>query len=204
MKVQLEKSFPMPGSADTAWALLQDIEATAVCMPGAKITERIDAQHYKGTVSIKLGPANLSFRGEIEVKSLDGAAHSLQLFAKGTDTTGSSAASMDLTARVEAVDAASCNLVGTSEVSMSGKAAAFGGRVMGPVSDQILGQFAANFAARVQAMQAQAAAPSGAAGATTNPDAAATTPIPEAKPLDGLALAWAVIKGWFRSLFAAK
>jgi uncharacterized protein len=199
MKVQLEKSFPMPASADTTWALLQDIEGVATCMPGAKVTERVDAQHYKGTVAVKLGPANLSFRGEIEVKALDAAARSLHLFAKGTDTTGGSAASMDLTARVEAVDAASSNLVGTSEVSMSGKAAAFGGRVMGPVADQILGQFAGNFATKVQAMQAQAAAASGSSAAAAPPVAAPA----EAKPLDGLALVWAVIKGWFRSLFAA-
>ncbi|HSB21567.1 MAG TPA: SRPBCC family protein [Burkholderiaceae bacterium] len=198
MKVQLEKSYPMPATADTGWALLQDIEGVASCMPGAKITERVDAQRYKGTVSVKLGPASLSFRGEIEVKGIDAAARSLHLFAKGTDTTGGSAASMDLTARVEAVDAASCNLVGTSEVTMSGKAATFGGRVMGPVSDQILGQFAANFAAKVQAMQAASAA----AGA----GAAAAPPVPaaEPKPLNGLALMWAVIKGWFRSLFSAK
>ncbi|HTP73495.1 MAG TPA: SRPBCC family protein [Burkholderiaceae bacterium] len=199
MKVQLEKSYPMPASADTGWALLQDIEGVASCMPGAKITERVDAQHYKGTVSVKLGPANLSFRGEIEVKGIDAVARSLHLFAKGTDTTGGSAASMDLTARVEAVDAASCTLVGTSEVSMSGKAATFGGRVMGPVSDQILGQFAANFAARVQAMQA-AAAPAAPGAAAAPP----SVPPAEPAPLNGLALMWAVIKGWFRSLFAAK
>lgn len=196
MKVQLEKSYPMPASADTGWVLLQDIEGVASCMPGAKITERVDTQHYKGTVAVKLGPASLSFRGEIEVKGIDAAARSLHLFAKGTDTTGGSAASMDLTARVEAVDAASCNLVGTSEVTMSGKAATFGGRVMGPVSDQILGQFAANFAAKVQAMQAQA-----------SPEAAGTSAaaaVGEPKPLNGLALMWAVIKGWFRSLFSAR
>jgi len=199
MKVQLERSFPMPAAADTTWALLQDIEAVAGCMPGARITEHIDATHYKGTVSIKLGPANLSFRGEIEVRGLDAAARSLQLFAKGTDTTGGSAASMDLTARVESVGATGCTLVGTSEVSMSGKAAAFGGRVMEPVADQILGQFAANFAAKAQAMQA-AAAPAGDAPAT----AAAAAPAAEAPPLDGLALVWALIKGWLRSLFAAR
>ena len=197
MKVQLEKSYPMPASADTGWALLQDIEGVASCMPGAKITERVDAQHYKGTVSVKLGPASLTFRGEIEVKGIDATAKSLQLVAKGTDTTGGSAASMDLTARVEAVDTASFNLVGTSEVTMSGKAATFGGRVMGPVSDQILGQFAANFAAKVQAMQAQSGP-----GAGTAPAAGAAAPEP--KPLNGLALMWAVIKGWFRSLFSAK
>lgn len=196
MKIQLEKSYPMPASADTGWALLQDIEGVASCMPGAKITERVDAQHYKGTVAVKLGPASLSFRGEIEVRALDAAARSLHLFAKGTDSTGGSAASMDLTARVEAVDAASCNLVGTSEVTMSGKAATFGGRVMGPVSDQILGQFAANFGAKVQAMQA---APSTAGAA-----AGSAAPAAEPKPLNALALMWAVVKGWFASLFAAR
>jgi len=200
MKVQLEKTFPMPASADIAWTLLQDIEAVATCMPGAKITERIDDTHYKGTVAVKMGPASLSFRGEIAVLGLDAATHTLQLAAKGTDSTGGSGATMDLTARVEPIDASSCNLVGKSDVSVSGKAATFGGRVMGPVTDQVLGQFAANFANRVQTMQAQATAPAAAGGA--NAPAAPPSPAPEAKPLNGLALAWAVIKGWLRSLFS--
>ena len=38
---------------------------------------------------------------------------------------------------------------------MSGKAAAFGGRMMNSVADQILKQFAANFAAQVAALAAQ-------------------------------------------------
>jgi len=201
MKVQLEKSYAMPASADVVWTLLQDIEGVATCMPGAKITERVDATHYKGTVAVKLGPASLSFRGEIEVKGIDASAKSLHLFAKGTDTTGGSAASMDLTARVEGVDAAGSNLVGTSEVSMSGKAATFGGRVMVPVADQILGQFAANFSTKVQAMQTQPAAPGAAPGAAAQAGAAGA---PEPKPLNGLALMWAVFKGWLTSLFAAK
>ena len=198
MKVTLEKIFPMPASADTAWALLQDIEGVAGCMPGAKITERIDTQHYKGTVAVRFGPASMAFRGEVEVRGIDAAAQTLRLFAKGTDTTGSSAASMDLAARVEAVDAVSCNLLGTSEVSMSGKAATFGGRMMGSVADQVLKQFAANFATQVQALQARQV--------TDAPVAASIAAPPSQEPaqLNGLALAWAVIKDWFRSLFAAK
>ena len=198
MKVQLEKTFPMPASADTAWALLQDIEGVAGCMPGARITERIDDQHYKGTVAVKFGPASMSFRGEVEVRGIDAATQTLRLFAKGTDTTGSSAASMDLTARVEAVDAASCNLLGTSEVSMSGKAATFGGRMMGSVADQVLKQFAANFATQVQALQARQVTDAPVAAIASSP------PAQEPAQLNGLALAWAVIKDWFRSLFAAK
>jgi len=199
MKVQLEKTFPMPGSADTAWALLQDIEGVAGCMPGAKITERIDAQHYKGTVAVKFGPANMSFRGEVEVTALDSASKTVRLLGTGTDTTGSSGASMDLTARVDAIDAASCNLVGNSEVSMSGKAAAFGGRMMGSVADQVMRQFADNFANQVRALQAPAAAAVGDAVPVPAPPPAAA-----ATQLNGLALIWAVIKDWLRSLFSAK
>lgn len=198
MKVQLEKTFPMPAAADTAWALLQDIEGVAGCMPGAKITERIDDAHYKGTVSVKFGPASMAFRGEVEVREIAPATRTLRLYGKGTDTTGSSGAAMDLTARIDAVDAASCNLVGTSEVSMSGKAATFGGRMMGSVADQVLNQFAANFSTKVQAMQAQASSPATAS-------AAPAAPAPPAQPsqLNGLALIWAVVKDWLRSLFAA-
>ncbi len=199
MKVQLEKTFPMPASADVAWALLQDIEGVAACMPGAKVTERVDDTHYKGTVAFKLGPANMSFRGDIEVKRLDAAARTLQLLAKGTDSAGGSGATMDLTARVDAVDATSCNLVGNSDVSVSGKAATFGQRFMAPVTEQVLGQFAANFAARVQAMQATTVTPAAAGSAPT-----AQPPAAEAQPLNGLALMWAVLKGWLGSVFGRK
>ena len=198
MKVELSRTFPLPASADAAWAVLGDVAAVAACMPGAKITERVDDTHYKGTVSIKVGPASLSFRGEIEVKGVDASTRTLRLFAKGTDTTGGSAASMDLTARIEPSGANACNLAGDSEVSMSGKAAAFGSRLMGPVSDQVLSQFAANFAARLQAMPAQATP----AQATPAQAQTAATPAPEPKPLNAFALAWAVIKSWFRSMFA--
>jgi hypothetical protein len=232
MKVRLDRTFPMPASADTAWALLQDVVGVAACMPGAAITETVDATHYKGTVAVKFGPASMSFRGDIEVLGLDAATRTLRLIGKGTDSTGSSGASLELTARIDAVDAASCSLVGASEVSMSGKAAAFGGRMMGSVADQVLKQFAGNFATRVQAMQAEAAsagtaapgasaetaapdAPSGSDGAdgAVSPGGAAAAGVssasnaaaaPAPTPLNALALAWAVLKDWLRSLFAAR
>ena len=201
MNVTLEKTFPLPGSAQTAWQLLRDIEGVASCMPGARITERLDEQHYKGTVAVKFGPASMSFRGEIEVKGLDAASRTLHLVGKGTDSTGSSGASMDLTARLDEVDGGSCHLVGHSEVSVSGKAAAFGGRMMDSVADQVLKQFAANFAAKVQAMQGEGGGPGAAGGAVAG---AAAAVAPQESQLNALALMWAIIRDWFKSLFAAK
>ena len=190
----------MPASADAAWALLQDIAGVAGCMPGAKITERVNDRLYKGTVAVKLGLASMSFRGDVEVVSLEAASGTLRIVGKGTDSTGSSGASMDLTARVEAIDAASCNLIGASEVSMSGKAAAFGGRMIDSVADQLLKQFASNFAAQVHAKQAsESALPAMQASAPAVPTVAS-----QPKQLNALALIWAVIRDRLRSLFGAK
>ncbi len=199
MKVEIAKSYPMPCTADVAWAFLQDIESVAGCMPGAKITERLEANRYKGTVTVKVGPATMSFRGEVEMKDIDAPARTLRLLAKGTDSTGSSGASMNLSARVDAAEPDRSTLVGTSEVSMSGKAAAFGGRMMNTVADQILKQFADNFAARVGAIQAERSASVEAAK-----EAAAPTPPPVTAELNGLALAWAIFRDWLRGLFGKK
>jgi uncharacterized protein len=201
MKVQIDKMYPMPCSAAVAWEFLQNVEAVAACMPGAKITERLDASHYKGTVTVKVGPATMSFRGEVEMKDIDPAARSLRLLGKGTDSTGSSGASMNLAARIEAAEGALCNLVGSSEVSMSGKAAAFGGRMMNTVADQILKQFADNFAAQVRVLEAQRAAPAAAGSGSASP---APIPPPAANELNGLALLWSILKDWLRGLFSRK
>ena len=216
MKVTLDRTFPMPAGPDVAWGVLSDIEAVASCMPGAKITERIDDTHYKGTVTVKVGPAQLAFRGDIEVTQCEAVLRQLRLLAKGTDTSGTSFASMDLTARVEQADEGRSNLVGRSEASVGGKAATFGGRMMDAVSDQILKQFAANFAARVEAQQPSdkatvdappareappASAEDGAPQSASNLSPAAAAP---AAPLNGIALLWAVIRDWLRGLFSSK
>lgn len=193
MKVEIDKSYPLACAPEAAWALLQDVEAVAGCMPGAAITERVDAGHYKGTVKVKVGPATMSFKGTVELHDVDPAARSLRLVGKGTDATGSSGASMDLSARIEAADAGQCVLVGQSEVSMSGKAAAFGGRMLNAVADKILDQFAANFASRAGEREA------GPAAADTSAPAPA-----EPRELNGLALVWAIVRDWLRGLVAKK
>ena len=191
----------MPAPAERAWELLQDIERVAACMPGARITERIDERHYKGTVAVRFGPANLSFRGELELTAIEPATRTLRLLGKGTDTSGGSAASLDLTARIDAVDAAASKLVGRSEVSLSGRVATFGGRMADAVAGQVLGQFAANFSAALE----QPATPGAAAiapGSETLTDASAA--VTQKTSLNGLALLWAIVRGWLRGLLGGR
>ena len=198
MEVKLDKRYPVDASVEQAWAVLSDIRAVATCMPGAQITEQVDDTHYKGTVKTKIGPASMQFNGDIEVLGLDLATRSLQMLGKGADRGGSSA-SMKLSATVEAGESpGSSVLVGQATVTVSGKLAQFGSRLLVPVSDAMLAQFADHFRAAAAAVPAPAAEPPapaaamepGQAGASPGvaqpavvaPVSAAAPPAPAAAP----------------------
>ncbi|HTI00578.1 MAG TPA: SRPBCC family protein [Acidisoma sp.] len=203
MKITIEKSLDLPLSPTLAWAMLQDMEGVAACLPGAKITERVDETHYKGTVSVKLGPATVSFKGNIEIADSDPAARTLHIVGTGSETTGTSGASLDLHAAVIAAEGGGSRLSGVSDVTVTGKVATFGARLMNSVSEVLLQKFFANLAARAAAIEAAqpASAPSEAVGAAP---VAMPAPAPveasETK-LNALSLIWAVIKDFVASLF---
>lgn len=198
MQVKIEKTFPIAAPADAAWRVLADIRAVALCMPGAQITEQIDDTHYKGEMKTRIGPASVSFTGEIEVKLSDAAGRRLELYAKGAEAGGATAATMNLGAEIRETGAASCELGGVADITLSGKLASFGGRMLNQVADQLLKQFGERFAARAVALAAEQGAPAGAAAAP------AAAPPQQPETLDGLALLWHVLAARIRGLFGGR
>lgn len=190
MKVELDKAFKIAAPASAAWQFLQQIEAVAACMPGAEITEQIDAHNYKGKVKSKIGPATMAFDGVIEIKGIDPDKRELRLRGSGQDTKGTSSASMDLTAWVVDGAEAGCELKGQAEVSVNGKVASLGGRMMNQVADQILNQFGKNFADNVLAAGSDERAAEAKAQLAAKP-----------RELNALALAWSVLLGLLKRLF---
>jgi carbon monoxide dehydrogenase subunit G len=186
---------------DAAWAVLSNINELATCMPGAAITEQVDANNYKGNVKVKVGPAVAAFAGTIEVLEVNAASRTLKMVGKGADKGGSSA-SMELTASLVPAEGGLCTLQGHSEVIVNGKFAQFGGRMMTSVSDMILAQFAETFSQKAQALQG-AAVPGAEAGAGPETTAAAPQPV-VAKELNALGILWALIKNFFGGLFGRK
>ena len=194
MEVKLDKRYPLEVSVEQAWSVLRDVRAVAGCMPGAAITEQLDERHYKGTVKSKVGPATMTFGGSIEVLAFDDMGRRIQLLGKGSDK-GGSAASMNLTASVEPGDTAqTAVLVGLASIIVSGKLAQFGSRLLVPVSDMMLAQFADNF--RVAA----AAVPPSESAQATPPAAAPAQP----KELNAIAILVGLLKRWLAGLFGRK
>jgi carbon monoxide dehydrogenase subunit G len=208
MEVKLDKRYPVAATLEQAWLVLSDIHATAACMPGAQITEQIDNTHYKGTVRSKVGPAVMVFSGDIELLGIDATAKELKMLGKGADKSGSSA-SMQLTAHLEPGEAGTgCVLAGVATIIVSGKLAQFGSRLLVPVSDAMLAQFADNFRAAAAAVPVAAEAAPGERSAVRMVQGGqapgALPPAPPVKELNALALMWTVIKAWFAGLFGKK
>jgi len=206
MKITIDKSLNLPLTPDLAWAMLGDMEGIAACLPGAKITERVDETHYKGTVTVKLGPATVNFKGNIEVAASDPVERRMHIIGTGSDTGGASGASLDLHAWIEALPDGGSSLSGKSEVSVTGKVAAFGARLMNSVSEVLLQKFFANLGVHAAAIQAQQPAAVTAASAVAATAVAAPAQAPVAAPaaeikLNALALVWAVIKDFVGGLF---
>ena len=198
MEVKLEKRYELGVPEQHAWVILSDLESVASCMPGASLGEKTGDNAFKGSVKVKVGPATAQFGGEVEILSMDSANRSLVLKGKGADKGGSSA-SMELEASIEEADGQSV-LVGLATVIVNGKFAQFGGRMMVQVSDVILKQFVDNFIGKAQAL-GEAPAPGG--EDSSYKPAVQTTSEP-ANELNGLAIFWALLKGWLGGLFGKK
>jgi len=202
VEVKVDKRYPIEVDPERAWVVLQDLRSVTVCMPGAELTEEVDARRFKGKVKVKVGPATANFAGDVEMRLVDTAARQIRLNARGVDKGGSSA-TMDLTALIEAADSPTASvLVGRADVIVNGKFAQFGGRMMGQVSDMILGQFASNFAAAAAALPA----PQGEGGAEPVADAAAARAAlsERNRELNALAMIWQLVKNWFAGLFGRR
>ena len=161
--MEFDNSFDVPLSPEQAWSVLMDIPRIAPCMPGAELTELVDPQHFKGKISVRLGPVALAFAGRVEIDSIDEAGRSARIKAQGSDAKGRGAANATATFHIEPSAEGSRVMIHT-DLMLSGAVAQYG-RGVGMIqatAAQIIGQFAGNL--RKHLAQQPPPAPKRAAG----------------------------------------
>ncbi|MGB6445512.1 MAG: SRPBCC family protein [Xanthobacteraceae bacterium] len=204
--MEFDSSFEIPLAPDQAWPILMDVARIAPCMPGAELTEIIDAQNYKGKISVRLGPVALAFAGRIQLEDIDNAKHSARVKAQGSDAKGRGAANAAATFKVEPKNAGSIVLIHT-DLALSGAVAQYG-RGVGMIqatAAQIIKQFADNLRAQLAQQSAAPAAPAqtGAAEAGAPPSPATATPA-AVKPISGFSLMLRVMLQQIAALFGQR
>lgn len=216
MQTTISKKFQVQEPVEKVWEYLTDPNKIVNCVPGASLTEQIDDRNFKGGVSLKFGPVKAKYSGQITFEEIDEPNRKMTLKGRGLDSKGKGSADMLMNSALTEIDGGTevdCSM----QITIVGKLAQFGARLINDVSDQLFDQFVTNFqnklAADAPAVVEEAAAVVEEAVASENTEATtvaappkvAPTPPPAAPAEDNsvnaFALMWAVIKGFFSRLF---
>lgn len=197
----IENDFEVPAPTETVWDYMLDIEKVVPCMPGASLTETVDDTHWKGKLTMKLGPVSLNFKGKVEMSERDDSAHRVVLKASGMEARGKGAASATVTSTLESFDEGTRVHV-VQDLKISGQAAQFSRGMMQDVSTKLTKQFADCLKANMSVDQetSSAASPDAAEpGADATP--VRTAPRAEAKPVGGISLVLGALASAIARLF---
>lgn len=223
MNTLITKDFEIAQPIDVVWKSLASPEEIVGCVPGASITEKIDDRNYKGQVVTKFGPIKASYAGDIEIVELDEANHKMVLKGRGLDSKGKGSADMIMNGVLKE-EGGKTQVNFSMDITIVGKLAQFGSRLINDVSDQLLNQFVKNFSnqlesqASVENVETAAVASAAAAGEAVVENikaAAAETkvkqPVADDNSFDGTSLIGTVIKSifggildFFKGLFGGK
>ena len=137
----IENLFEVQAPIDRVWDYMLDVEKVVPCMPGAELTETIDETHWKGKVTVKLGPVALSFAGKVEMQERDEVGHKVVLKGSGMEQRGKGAASATVTTNLEeTADGTKVSIV--QDLIVQGQAAQFSRGMMQDVTSKLTQRFA--------------------------------------------------------------
>jgi len=144
MKVRVGKKFLVNADIDSVWTVLTNPEKIVVCVPGAQLTETIDEDHFKGKVTIKIGPVTAKFNGDVKFSKRDSSTYELSMEGIVADICGKGVATMNMELSLyahETFTEFSCIMT----VSITGRIAQFGSSMIEAVNNKLFEQFIQNF-----------------------------------------------------------
>jgi carbon monoxide dehydrogenase subunit G len=86
--IEINETFEVPNAKPRdVWNLLSDPHAVVECVPGAALGEAHDDGSFDGSLTVKFGPARVTFKARIEL-ALDAEAMTGSVTARGKDSQG--------------------------------------------------------------------------------------------------------------------
>jgi carbon monoxide dehydrogenase subunit G len=189
MALEITKNFTVQAPAAQVWDFLVDVNKVARCLPGAAITGRLDDRTYGGTMTVKVGPVQASYKGKVVFETLDASARKAEIVATGQDVRGRGGADLRLTSTVKEVAPGRTEVTAVSQVSITGILAQMGRGMIQDVSDQMFQLFSERMRTELESAPPPAAAPAAppdASAAPTQPGAAVAPARQEALDLGSI------------------
>ncbi len=142
MGIVIENEFTVAATPEDTYALMTDVERVAPCIPGAAITGKRDAGGYDATVTLKMGPMSLTYKGLIEIVKQDAAARTAVMRAKATEARGQGTVQATLSMEIGDAGNGSSTVKVGSDILVTGRVAQMGRGIMTDVAGKMIGEMA--------------------------------------------------------------
>jgi uncharacterized protein len=140
--VKIQHSFELPEDFEQTWNLLNQVDQIAPCLPGATAT-KTDDDHFAGSLRVRMGPLDMTFKGTIEFMERDRNAGRVVLRSKGAETRGQGTASATTIANLSKRDSGTHVALDT-DLMIAGRVAQMGRGMIVEISNDLLDRFVSN------------------------------------------------------------
>ena len=186
MGLRFENAFTVKARPEKVWAYLTDPYRVAPALPGAAITEKTGEGTWNGTITVKVGPVAAKYKGTVRFESMDEAARTATIVARGQDLSGRGGADLKMESRLSETTPGETEVAMVSDVNVTGIMAQFGRGLVQDVSNQMFQKFTEAVRAELErpdeapAEAPPAAAPPVAGAPVSAPAPTSTAPAPSA------------------------
>jgi carbon monoxide dehydrogenase subunit G len=149
--IEINEQFDVPSAPRVVWGLLSHPEAVVGCVPGASLGERHEDGSFDGGLTVKFGPARVTFKARISLE-LDDATMSGRVTSRGKDSQGGTRFNAVMGFKVVENGSPTCSRVLiTGENEISGKLAGIVEAGAKIVIKRMSAEFAENLSEKVKA-----------------------------------------------------
>jgi carbon monoxide dehydrogenase subunit G len=150
----IEGKFTLDAPIQQVWDFLLDPETLITCIPGAEKMEAIDDRTYESIVKQKVGPISVTFRFTTNLVEMDPPRY-LKATGTGEEVHKAGTFSQRTTVNLTEVSENSVEVSYSSNVSLVGRLATFGDRIMRAKAKEMGEEVTKNFEERLKSQIAQ-------------------------------------------------
>ncbi len=150
----MEGKFTLKAPIQEVWDFLLDPGTLASCIPGTEKMEAIDDRSYESIVKQKVGPISVKLKFTTTLTEIDPPRH-LKAVGRGADITKAGNFSQETTVDLTEISKDEVEVSYTSNVSLVGRLATFGERIMRAKAKSVGDEFTRNLQEKLKSQTAK-------------------------------------------------
>jgi carbon monoxide dehydrogenase subunit G len=145
----IEGKFSVKAPIEKLWHTLFDVQALAACLPGTEEIKQVDDKTYDVTMKQRVGIIKVTMKGRQVLTNVQAPNH-LELEGEAEDMTKLGRMKDKVTMNLKETGNGEVEISYTIDVSMVGKLAMFGDRVMRSKATEVEKEFVKNLSAKLK------------------------------------------------------